>query len=277
METKVKKLVVPVAGQGTRFLPITKAISKEMLPILNKPLIHYICDEAVQSGITDIIFVINREKTDILNYFKRSIDLENKMASKDQKIYNDLIASNFSDINIYYVEQKEALGLGHAIWCAKELIHGETFAVSLPDELFLGYPGLKSLLDDYKEGHFLSLKKVPIYDTDKYGIIEGKSLSERLYEITNLVEKPKENPPSNIAITGRYILDYSIFESLEKMKIGTGGEIQLTDAIQDCMSNGIPVNGKLVESVRFDCGNPTGWLEANNHVMNKLKMKESLK
>lgn len=272
----VKKLVVPVAGRGTRFLPITKAISKEMLPILNKPLIHYICEEAVNSGIKDIIFVINREKTDILEYFKTNTELEATLESKCQfDLVKELRASNFKDVNIYYVEQKEALGLGHAILCAREFIHDEPFAVSLPDELFLGYPGLKSLLDDYKFGCFLSLKKVPIYDAYKYGIISGNQVSENLYEIRELIEKPKDIPPSNIAITGRYILCSEIFDELEKMKIGAGGEIQLTDAIRDCMLNqGIKVCGKIVESTRFDCGNPIGWLEANNFVMEQNKKEE---
>lgn len=272
--SKIRKLVVPVAGMGTRFLPITKAISKEMLPVLNKPLIHYICEEAVQSGITDVIFVINREKTDILEYFKRNIDLENILKEKNSPLLEEIRNSNFDSLNFYYVEQKEPLGLGHAVWCAKELIHGETFAVSLPDELFLGYPGLKSLLEDYTSGHFLSLREIPIYNAHKYGIIEGRRIFSNTYSISNMVEKPKDNPPSNIAITGRYILDYCIFDKLEKMKYGSGNEIQLTDAICECIHDGVSVYGKIVESKRFDCGNPVGWLEANNWVMNR-KLKES--
>lgn len=273
--TDVTKLVVPVAGRGTRFLPETKAISKEMLPILNKPLIHYICDEAIQSGIKDIIFVISREKTDILNYFKKDTSLEEllKTQGKDE-LYKDLISSNFENLNICYVEQKEPRGLGHAINCAQQFIHDEPFAVSLPDEVFFKTPAIKSLAEDYKDGFVLSLQEVDWDQTYKYGVIDYSNYTydKPLFDVIDMVEKPKNNPPSNLTITGRYILDSMIFKSLDKEIMGVGGEIQLTDAIKDCMkSKNKKVIGKIVESIRFDCGNPAGWLAANNWMFSHLK------
>lgn len=273
--TDITKLVVPVAGRGTRFLPETKAISKEMLPILNKPLIHYICDEAIQSGIKDIIFVISRDKTDILNYFKKDTLLEELLKSQGKdELYEDLISSNFEDLNICYVEQKDPRGLGHAINCAQKFIHDEPFAVSLPDEVFFKVPAIKSLSEDYTDGFVLSLQEVDWNQTYKYGVINysDQSYNKSLFEVTDMIEKPKDNPPSNLAITGRYILDPRIFKSLDKEIMGVGGEIQLTDAIKDCMkSEKKKVLGKIVESVRFDCGNPSGWLAANNWMFSHLK------
>lgn len=232
---KVRKAIIPAAGLGTRFLPATKAMPKEMLPIVDKPTIQYIVEEAIASGIEDIIIVTGKGKRSIEDHFDNSIELEEHLKSLGK---NDILEKVIepSRVDIHYIRQKEPKGLGHAIWCARKFIGNEPFAVLLGDDIVQAEkPGLRQLMDEYEatQSPIIGVQKVLEDDTDRYGIIEPARQDGRRYEVLNFVEKPERGTaPSNLAIMGRYVLTPDIFRYLEEQEKGAGGEIQLTDAIQ---------------------------------------------
>lgn len=262
---KVRKAIIPAAGLGTRFLPATKAQPKEMLPIVDKPTIQYIIEEAVASGIEDIIIITGRSKRAIEDHFDKAYELENELVKggKDElvKLVRDI--SNLA--NIYYVRQKEALGLGHAIHCAKTFIGNEPFAVLLGDDIVDAQtPCLKQMIDVYDryQTSVLGVQTVAKKDVSKYGIIAGTQESERIYRVHDMVEKPKpEAAPSNVAILGRYIITPAVFDCLERTKPGAGGEIQLTDALK-MLSEQEAMYAYDFIGRRYDVGNKMGFLEA---------------
>ena len=263
---KVKKVVIPAAGLGTRFLPATKAEPKEMLPIVDKPTIQYIVEEAIASGIEDIIIITGRTKRSIEDHFDKSYELESELEKHNKTELLELTRGISNMANIFYVRQKEALGLGHAILCAKALVNNEPFAVMLGDDVVDSQkkPCLKQLIDVYEEygSTVLGVQKVPESDTHMYGIVDGVQIADRVYDVKNLVEKPAiGTSPSNIAILGRYVINPDIFGYLETQTPGAGGEIQLTDALKRQM-----LNEKMIaynfEGRRYDVGNKLGFLQA---------------
>jgi UTP--glucose-1-phosphate uridylyltransferase len=270
MNAKVRKAVFPAAGLGTRFLPATKAQPKEMLPIVDKPIIQYGVEEAMQSGIQNIIIVTGRGKTAIEDHFDVSFELENLLESRGKK---DLLAivRNISDmISVSYTRQKEALGLGHAVLRASELIGDEPFAVVLADDLIEApTPCLRQLLDVYEffGAPVLAVMEVPKENISSYGAIDAEPVAhngtkDRVYRIRNMVEKPKpEDAPSNLAIIGRYVLTPEIFDSLQAIEPGSGGEIQLTDALRHLL-NRRPIYAVRFEGTRYDAGDKLGFLKA---------------
>ena len=266
MKKRIKKAVIPAAGLGTRFLPATKAQPKEMLPIVDKPAIQYIVEEAVQSGIEDILIITGRNKRAIEDHFDRSVELELALEEKKDRELLNLVRNISSLANIHYIRQKEPKGLGHAIYCAKTFINNEPFAVLLGDDIVDSKtkPCLQQLIDIYNEygTSIIGVQEVPKADVSKYGIVSGKMVDERLYKVNNLVEKPSiEDAPSNIAILGRYIIEPEIFEILEHTKPGAGGEIQLTDALKE-LSTKQDVYAYIFEGRRYDIGNKLGFLQA---------------
>lgn len=266
MKKRIKKAVIPAAGLGTRFLPATKAQPKEMLPIVDKPAIQYIVEEAVQSGIEDILIITGRNKRAIEDHFDKSVELELTLEEKEDRELLDLVRNISSLANIHYIRQKEPKGLGHAIYCAKTFINNEPFAVLLGDDIVDSKtkPCLQQLIDIYNEygTNIIGVQEVPKADVSKYGIVSGKMVDERLYKVNNLVEKPSiEDAPSNIAILGRYIIEPEIFEILEHTKPGAGGEIQLTDALKE-LSTKQDIYAYIFEGRRYDIGNKLGFLQA---------------
>jgi UTP--glucose-1-phosphate uridylyltransferase len=263
---KVKKAVFPVAGLGTRFLPATKASPKEMLPIVDKPLIQYAVEEAVAAGITDMIFVTGRSKRAIEDHFDKSYELENELMLKNKtemlEFVQNLLPKN---INCIYIRQPEALGLGHAVLCAKPVIGDEPFAILLADDLLDGEPPvLKQMTDayDYYRCSVIGVQDVPRADTKSYGIVKASPVAERLERIEAIVEKPKpEDAPSTLAVVGRYILTPRIFHHLENVRPGSGGEIQLTDGIAALLAEE-QVLAYRYAGKRYDCGSKLGYLEA---------------
>lgn len=262
----IKKAVIPAAGLGTRFLPATKAQPKEMLPIVDKPTIQYIIEEAVQSGITDIIIVTGKNKRAIEDHFDKSIELEMLLQKKGQ---NDLLKTveNISNmVDIHYVRQKEPLGLGHAVLCAKTFIGDEPFAVLLGDDIVDSrVPALKQLMERYNkvQASIIGCKEVLPADVSKYGIVNFQEQYEDLFLVKNLVEKPKvEEAPSTQAIIGRYILTPAIFEILETVKPDPMGEIQLTEAL-DLLLEKEPLYSYIIEGHRYDVGDKFGFLQAS--------------
>ncbi|MBO5115584.1 MAG: UTP--glucose-1-phosphate uridylyltransferase GalU, partial [Peptococcaceae bacterium] len=234
---KITKAIIPAAGFGTRFLPATKSQPKEMLPVVDKPTIQYIVEEAVESGIEDILIVIGRYKSSIEDHFDRSVELEMELEKKGKYDMLEQIQNIAGMANIQFVRQKTALGLGHAVYCARNFIGNEPFAVMLGDDIVdsPGYPCLKQMIDLYEREQctILGVKEVAEQDISKYGIVDGDKLGEGLYSVRSLVEKPKpEVAPSNVAIMGRYIITPEIFHILEKTAPGAGNEIQLTDALK---------------------------------------------
>lgn len=262
---KVKKAVIPAAGLGTRFLPATKAQPKEMLPIVDKPTIQYIIEEAVASGIEDIIIITGRSKRAIEDHFDKAYELENELLKSGKHNLVQLVQDISNLANIYYVRQKEALGLGHAIHCAKTFIGNEPFAVLLGDDVVdAKTPCLKQMIDVYDEYQttLLGVQTVAPEAVSKYGIIDGTQVGERIYQVHDMVEKPDPaKAPSNIAILGRYIITPAIFECLEQTKPGAGGEIQLTDALK-LLSKRESVYAYDFIGRRYDVGNKMGFLEA---------------
>ncbi len=263
---KIKKAIIPAAGLGTRFLPATKAQPKEMLPIVDKPTIQYIIEEAVASGIEDIIIVTGRSKRAIEDHFDRSLELEAALAKSAKEDMLREIQGISELANIYYIRQKEAKGLGHAIACAKTFIGNEPFAVLLGDDVVYNdeTPCLKQLLDVFDEYQtsILGVQTVPMEDTSKYGIVEGKQVDEGVYKVRNLVEKPAPGTTnSNIAILGRYIITPQIFDLLETAEPGSGGEIQLTDALKR-LGNMQPIYAYNFKGKRYDVGDKLGFLSA---------------
>ena len=261
--TKVKKAIIPAAGLGTRFLPATKAMPKEMLPIVDKPTIQYIVEEAIESGIEDIIIVTGKGKRAIEDHFDNAPELEDNLLQKGKYELLELV-NKPSKVEIHYIRQKEPKGLGHAIWCARKFIGHEPFAVLLGDDIVQSpVPCLKQLMDCYENvnSSVIGVKPVPTDETDRYGIIEPLSQEGRLYEVNRFVEKPPKNEaPSNIAIMGRYILTPEIFEFLEKQELGAGGEIQLTDAIEQ-LNKIQAVYAYHFEGKRYDVGEKLGFIK----------------
>jgi len=270
MIPKVRKAVFPAAGLGTRFLPATKAQPKEMLPLVDKPLIQYGVEEAIHSGVQNMIIVTGRGKTAIEDHFDVSFELEQTLEAKGKK---DLLAivRNVSDmINVAYVRQKEALGLGHAVLRTKELIGNEPFAVILSDDVIEAeIPALRQLLDvyDFYGAPVVALMEVPGDAISAYGVVDAEPVAhngsrDRLFRIRNMVEKPKPGEaPSNLAIIGRYVLTPEIFQSIESIEPGSGGEIQLTDALKHLLRNR-PIYGYRFEGTRYDAGDKIGFLKA---------------
>ncbi len=232
---RVKKAIIPAAGLGTRFLPATKAMPKEMLPIVDKPTIEYIVEEAIDSGIEDIIIVTGKGKRAIEDHFDHSFELEQNLRLKSKYDLLNRVQKSSNMIDIHYIRQKEPKGLGHAVWCARKFIGDEPFAVLLGDDIVQSEkPCLKQLIDQYEhsQSSIIGVQNVCDDDVSKYGIVDGQEIEDRLFQIHRLVEKPSvEKAPSNLAILGRYILNPTIFRILEVQKPGVGNEIQLTDAI----------------------------------------------
>jgi len=263
---KVTKAVFPVAGMGTRFLPATKASPKEMLPIVDKPLIQYAVEEAVAAGITDMIFVTGRSKRAIEDHFDKAYELESELERRGKAEMLEFVRNMIpKNINCIYIRQPEALGLGHAVLCAKPVVNDEPFAVMLADDLLDGQPAvLKQMVDTYEYYHcsVLGVEEVPREDTKSYGIVAAKPLADRIEQISAIVEKPKpEDAPSNLAVVGRYVLTPRIFDLLEQVKPGAGGEIQLTDGIAALLTEQ-QVLAHRYDGVRYDCGSKLGYLQA---------------
>lgn len=261
---KITKAIIPAAGLGTRFLPATKALPKEMLPILTKPTIQYIVEEAVASGIEQIIIVSGRNKRAIEDHFDRAPELEQNLEAKQKHELLDLVNASTNMAEIHYIRQKEPKGLGHAIWSARHFIGDEPFAVLLGDDIFVSEkPGLGQLINEYEKiySSVIGVQEVPDSETHRYGVIDPLFNEDRLYQVKRFVEKPAQGTaPSNKAIIGRYVLTPEIFEFLEKQELGAGGEIQLTDAIEKL--NSIQrVFAYDLEGDRFDVGEKLGYVE----------------
>ncbi|HLR64348.1 MAG TPA: UTP--glucose-1-phosphate uridylyltransferase GalU [Pseudogracilibacillus sp.] len=259
---QVKKAIIPAAGLGTRFLPATKAMPKEMLPIVDKPTIQYIVEEAIASGIEDIIIVTGKTKRAIEDHFDSNFELEKALEESGK--YDLLDRVREAEIDIHYIRQHEPKGLGHAIWCARKFIGDEPFAVLLGDDIVVAEtPGLKQLIDKYnKTGKsVVGVQQVEESETDRYGIVDPLEKDERLYRVSKFVEKPKlGTAPSNLAIMGRYVLTPEIFKHLDKHQIGSGGEIQLTDAIQ-MLNEEEAVFAYDFEGKRYDVGEKLGFIQ----------------
>ena len=262
---RVKKAIIPAAGLGTRFLPATKAQPKEMLPIVDKPTIQYIVEEAIDSGIEEILIVTGRNKRAIEDHFDRSVELELELARKNNNGLLKQVQDISNLVDIHYIRQKEAKGLGHAIYCARTFVGNEPFAVMLGDDVVSSrIPCLRQLMDVFEDysNTVLGVQKVSPDDVNKYGIISCEELGERLYKVKDLVEKPAINDaPSNVAILGRYIITPEIFDILGKTEPGSGGEIQLTDALRT-LGSGQPMYAYNFEGKRYDIGSKLGFLQA---------------
>jgi UTP--glucose-1-phosphate uridylyltransferase len=262
---KVRKAVITAAGWGTRFLPITKSQSKEMLPLVNKPLIQYVVEEAINSGIEHVILITAMGKRAIEDYFDHSFALEHFLRGKGELKLLEEMRELSSLVNICYVRQKEQLGLGHAILTARDVIGDEPFAVILPDDIIdSNVPVLKQMTEVYEQygTNVIAVEPVSAQDTVKYGIIEARKVSDRIYQVLGLVEKPEPaQAPSNLGIVGRYILLPQIFDALEATPLGRNHEIQLTDALQLLLKQQA-VYAYEFEGMRYDTGTPLGWLKA---------------
>ena len=267
MPQRVRKAVFPVAGMGTRFLPATKAMPKEMLPVVDKPLIQYAVEEAQAAGIEHFIFITGRGKSALEDHFDSAPDLERTLKDRGKVDLIEAVTSWMPKSGqISYTRQHEPLGLGHAVWCARDLVENEPFAVILPDDLILAkVPCLKQMVDVHAEtgGNVVAVIDVPSEHTRRYGILDVEADHGRLVRARGLVEKPDPAvAPSTISITGRYILHPAVFEYLNTQATGAGNEIQLTDAIQATMGR-IPFHGLRFDGQRFDCGDKVGFLHAN--------------
>lgn len=234
---KVRKAVIPAAGLGTRFLPATKAMPKEMLPIVDKPTIQYIIEEAIASGIKEILIITGKSKRDIEDHFDRSIELENELERNNKHELLEIVKNVSEMVDIHYIRQKDSKGLGHAIYCARTFVGNEPFAVLLGDDVVHNEekPCLKQMIEAYNEYQtsILGVQEVALQDVSKYGIVDGGKVADRVYQVNGLVEKPSvDEAPSNVAILGRYIINPGIFKILEHTKTGKGGGIQLTDALK---------------------------------------------
>jgi UTP--glucose-1-phosphate uridylyltransferase len=264
---KVTKAVFPVAGFGTRFLPATKASPKEMLNVVDKPLIQYAVDEAIAAGITELIFVTGRSKRAIEDHFDKAYELEAALEAKDKQDLLHLVRSVKPDnVDCVYIRQSEPLGLGHAVLCAEKLVGDEPFAIILADDLLDGpTPVLSQMLKVHEEqsGSVVSVEKIDPAKSSSYGIIAGNEVSQGIYHLNGIVEKPKPaDAPSNLAVVGRYVLSSKIFEHIRNVKPGAGGEIQLTDAIAALLKEE-PVFGYEYDGIRYDCGSKLGYLKAS--------------
>ena len=260
----IKKAIFPVGGLGTRFLPATKAMPKEMLPVVDKPLIQYAVEEAAAAGVEQFIFVTGRNKTAIEDHFDHSTELEAVLIEKDKTQALDVVRKMLREPgSVSYVRQQEPAGLGHAVWCARHLIGNDPVAVLLADDLILGAPAMAEMAAQYQGGNMVALMDVPASDTGSYGIITPGNQDGKLTEITAIVEKPApETAPSTKAVVGRYILEPGIFDVLAKGQRGAGGEVQLTDALATRIGQA-PFHGFDFTGERFDCGSKIGFLKAN--------------
>lgn len=272
---KITKAVFPVAGLGTRFLPATKAIPKEMLPIIDKPLIEYAVEEAVNAGINEIIFITSHTKRAIEDHFDQNFELEEKLINSGKKDFlNKINRDIFQNIKFTYVRQKSQNGLGDAILQSEHLIQDEHFAIILADDLIINNPScINQLISSYKKNQssVIGLNEVPKNETEKYGIVsvEESSLSSSTVLLKDIIEKPKSNAPSNLAVVGRYILSSKIFKYLKNLEPSVGGEVQLTDAIR-LMLKDEKVMGYLYEGTKFDCGSRHGYVNAIKHLAKKM-------
>lgn len=262
---KVRKAIIPAAGLGTRFLPATKAQPKEMLPIVDKPTIQYIIEEAIESGIEEILIITGRNKKCIEDHFDKSVELEISLEKSGKSELLELVRDISEMVDIHYIRQKEPKGLGHAINCAKAFVGDEPFAVLLGDDVvYSEKPCLKQLMECYDEykTSVLGVQEVPKKDVDKYGIVDGIHIEDRVYKVKDLVEKPKlEEAPTNVAILGRYIITPAIFDILDNTAPGKGGEIQLTDALKTLIDQEA-MYAYVFEGRRYDVGSKQGFLEA---------------
>lgn len=262
---RIKKAVIPAAGLGVRFLPATKALPKEMIPIVDKPTIQYIIEEAVKSGIEDILIITGRDKKSIEDHFDKSTSLENHLRSKGKDDLLKIVEETGSLAEIHYVRQKEPRGLGHAVYCARRFVGDEPFAVLLGDDIVHSeVPCLKQLMDLYEEvqGSVIGVKEVPPADVSKYGVLDAEPVKENIYRVRSLVEKPPlEEAPSRLAIMGRYIIEPEIFDILARTKPGAGGEIQLTDALKE-LAQQKAMYGLVFDGKRYDVGDKLGYLKA---------------
>jgi len=266
-QRKVTKAVFPVAGLGTRFLPATKSIPKEIMTLVDQPLIQYAIDEARAAGIEEFIFVTSRGKSALEDYFDAAPQLEATLQEKGKtKLLEALRRTDMPSGAIAYVRQREALGLGHAVWCARRLIADEPFAVLLPDDVIAGdVPCLQQMVEAYEQtgGCMVAAMEVPSDKVSAYGVLDTQSTDGAIVTVRGMVEKPSaEDAPSNLAVIGRYILSPQVLDSLDALKTGAGGEIQLTDAMARTMER-TPFHGLRFEGTRFDCGSKAGFLEAN--------------
>ena len=265
MSKTVRKAIIPAAGLGTRFLPATKSQPKEMLPIVDKPTLQYIIEEAIESEIEEILIITGRNKKSIEDHFDRSVELELELEQKDKTEMLKMVQDISNMVNIHYIRQKEPKGLGHAIYCAKSFIGNEPFAVLLGDDIVDSEkPCLKQLIEAYNEykTSILGVQEVDKQDTDKYGILDAKYIENRVYKVKDMIEKPKvEEAPSNIAILGRYIITPDIFDILENQEPGKSGEIQLTDALKTLATHEA-IYAYNFEGKRYDVGDKLGFLEA---------------
>ncbi len=260
----IKKAIFPVGGLGTRFLPATKALPKEMLPVVDKPLIQYAVEEAAAAGVEDFIFVTGRNKSAIEDHFDHSHELESTLEVKGKNdalaVINDMIREAGS---VSYVRQQEPAGLGHAVWCARKLVHNQPVAVLLADDLILGKSCLAEMVEHYQGGNMVAVMDIPANETKSYGIVTPGHDDGRIVEVKGLVEKPDpEQAPSNIAVVGRYIIDPAVFVTLDAKERGAGNEIQLTDALAKQIGHG-KFAGLRFSGERFDCGSKLGFLQAN--------------
>ena len=265
MSNKVRKAVFPVAGLGTRLLPATKAIPKELLTVVDRPLIQYAVDEAREAGIEQLIFVTGRGKSSLVDYFDMAFELETTMREKGKSL-DALEPSRVHFGDLVSVRQQQPLGLGHAVWCAREIVGDEPFAVLLPDDLMVGKPGaLKQMVEAWEKvgGNMLATEEVPRDKTGSYGVITPGRMDGAATEVLGLVEKPKpEDAPSNLAVIGRYILQPEVMRILDKGETGAGGEIQLTDAMARLIGTQ-PFHAFRFEGERYDCGSAEGFVIAN--------------
>jgi len=267
MRRKVTKAIFPVAGLGTRFLPATKSIPKEIMTLVDRPLIQYAIDEARAAGIKEFIFVTSRGKGALEDYFDHAPELENSLRKKGKKdLLKTLKSTNMDSGAIAYIRQHRALGLGHAVWCARRLIANEPFAVILPDDVIAAEkPCLQQMIEAYEEtgGSMVAAMEVPPHAASSYGVLDVKEDMGSMVSVKGMVEKPEEGQaPSNLAVIGRYILSPRILQNLNRLKSGAGGEIQLTDAIAEEISLERDVFGYRFRGQRFDCGSKAGFLQA---------------
>ncbi len=279
---KVRKAIIPAAGFGTRFLPATKAQPKEMLPIVDKPTIQYIVEEAVESGIEEILIITSKYKKSIEDHFDKTFELEYDLRSKGKADLLKIVEDISNLVDIHFVRQKEQLGLGHAINCAKAFVGDEPFAVLLGDDIVKTKEKacLKQLIDVYEEkgASVLGVQTVDKSQVDKYGIVAGEKIGDRLYKVSGLVEKPPvSEAPSNVAILGRYVLEPEIFESIANTEKGKGGEIQLTDALIK-LGQSNEIFAYDFEGKRYDAGDKLGYLKATvEFALEKEELKEDFK
>ncbi|ABC22917.1 UTP--glucose-1-phosphate uridylyltransferase GalU [Rhodospirillum rubrum] len=267
MSRRVRKAVFPVAGMGTRFLPATKTMAKEMLPVVDKPLIQYAVEEAAAAGIDHFIFITGRGKSVLMDHFDHMPELEALLKERGKTdVLENLLGSMPSPGKVFSTRQQQPLGLGHAVWCARAFIGDEPFAVLLPDDLVLAdTPCIKQLIDAHAQtgGNVVAVEDVPRERTNKYGILDVVEDNGTLARAKGLVEKPdSDKAPSTLAIIGRYVLDPGIFDLLENQNRGAGGEIQLTDAMNAQIKD-VPFHGLRYEGARYDCGDKVGFLQAN--------------